>query len=153
MVAVGGSHVGGAINVDVHELYALANTMGAQAEAIIREENKHAMGRSVVIAQNEVKQRMPVRTGKMRREWLITIAVNGRTIIGEAASTAKNKAGQAYAIFVELGHHIVAWGHPTGRFSIGRGMFLYGTAAAEPKVQAEFDAAATRAAQRIERLR
>lgn len=48
----------------------------------------------------------PVRTGELRES--ITASMDG--------DTGVVRAGAPYALYVEDGHRIVAWGHETGRF-------------------------------------
>lgn len=58
----------------------------------------------------DAKRLAPVRTGRLAGS--IGHAVNGEGM----ASYARIKASANYAAYVELGHHLVAWGHDTDKF-------------------------------------
>lgn len=58
----------------------------------------------------DAKMLCPVETGELRDS--INAHVDGHELVVEASGSQTRD----YAAYVELGHHVVAWGHPTGKF-------------------------------------
>jgi hypothetical protein len=144
-------------DIDTAELEALARAIGNGAEKIVKDEIRLGATRAVVHVKDEANKKINHRSGLMGRSFVMAIT-----------NAAKSAAGFPYPVAVEFGRKAFSAIRAKAlRFEIGGQVIfaksvkaapaqnILGNAAtaASARVFAEFDAAKTRIATRIEGLR
>jgi hypothetical protein len=155
-------------DIDTAELEALARAIGNGAEKIVKDEIRLGATRAVVHVKDEANKKINHRSGLMGRSWRWRGTWTGHSFVMAITNAAKSAAGFPYPVAVEFGRKAFSAIRAKAlRFEIGGQVIfaksvkaapaqnILGNAAtaASARVFAEFDAAKTRIATRIEGLR
>jgi hypothetical protein len=109
------------VNVDASQVTAMAREMDIARVQLRSATVRNFLARLYVMRQNTedvYKQAgiTPVASGALRDSTAVTVRSEGElSATIEVRQPATNAQGQQYAIYVIMGHRIVAWGHDTGR--------------------------------------
>jgi len=156
-----------AFTIDIREITRLADSLGRASGKIVRDELTTAMDKSTMHVVTSSRARVNNKTGNYSNSFQRQTKVSASGVLGIITNAAKSSTGFVYAASLEWGRRgFSAIKAKALRFEIGgvvifaksvgpapaQHIMEYGARDAEPRINAEFDAARDRIAAKLERV-